>query len=144
MTERAPRWADHDTREALAPRFGLPHNDKMQDWEYEVADAERFDEFLAAFESGELTPMERFSLMEILIQCADDVHGSERFDTYCARLETILIRQFAWHCETVRYWAQLDREDDLEQLFAVSPMMRRILAWTASVSESGQRDRLRD
>ena len=80
-------------------------------WSGCISGAYREDEFLAAFESRELTPMERFSLMEILIQCADDVHGSERFDTYCARLETILIRQFAWHCETVRYWAQLDRED---------------------------------
>jgi hypothetical protein len=36
-------------REALAARFGLAYSDRMQDWEWEVADVDRFGEFLDAY-----------------------------------------------------------------------------------------------
>ena len=45
----------------------------MQDWEWEVASPERIDEFLAAYEGGELTDDERFTLMETLLQSFEDV-----------------------------------------------------------------------
>jgi hypothetical protein len=34
---------------SLATRFGLPYHDDMQDWEWEVADSARFEEFLATY-----------------------------------------------------------------------------------------------
>ncbi|MCP5384447.1 MAG: hypothetical protein H6913_07510 [Altererythrobacter sp.] len=58
----------------------------MQDWEFEVADANRIDEFLSAYQSQELTDDERFTLMEMIIQsfedlgnlCRPTIDGSQR------------------------------------------------------------------
>lgn len=36
-------------RQALAMRFGLPYHDAIQDWEREVANADHFDQYLAAY-----------------------------------------------------------------------------------------------
>ncbi|BBB62899.1 hypothetical protein UNDKW_4626 [Undibacterium sp. KW1] len=53
--------------DALAIRFNLPNTKNMQDWEYEVADANRIDEFLVAYDSGELREDEKFTLMAMLV-----------------------------------------------------------------------------
>jgi hypothetical protein len=47
-----------------------PH---MQDWEWEVADSERINEFPSAYESGELSDDERFTLMETILQSFEDL-----------------------------------------------------------------------
>ena len=62
------------TREAidsLAARFGLRNEPEMQGWEYEVADASRLPEFLAAME-GELTDDERFTLSLTVMESFED------------------------------------------------------------------------
>lgn len=64
------------TREAIASlaiRFDVPNEPHMQDWEWEVADPARIDEYLNAYHVGELTDDERFTLMETLIQAFDDL-----------------------------------------------------------------------
>jgi hypothetical protein len=52
----------------------------MQDWPWEVADAERLDEFLAAYEGGNLSEDERFTLMEVILQSFEDLAASTGFD----------------------------------------------------------------
>ena len=53
---------------SLATRFGLPNTLEMQDWEWEVADYERIDEFLDTYETEDVTEDELFVLMEMLLQ----------------------------------------------------------------------------
>lgn len=48
-------------------------NRTCQDWEWEVADPARIDEYLNAYHVGEFTDDERFTLMETLIQAFDDL-----------------------------------------------------------------------
>jgi hypothetical protein len=54
VPEHLWRYPTKDAIENLAKRFDFPTDPQMQDWEYEVADASRIGEFLAAYESGEL------------------------------------------------------------------------------------------
>lgn len=60
---------------SLSVRFGLPFDESMQDWEHEVADANRLAEFLAALEGNDLNDDERFTLGEIVMQCFEDLCG---------------------------------------------------------------------
>lgn len=69
-------------RRSLAATFDLPYSDDMQDWEWEVADATRFEEFLDVFRTGDLSDDERFSLMEVLVQCAEDVANAPEFEVF--------------------------------------------------------------
>ncbi len=57
---------------ALAKRFDLPNEPSMQDWEYEVADAQRINEFLIAYTEKTTSEDEKFVLMEMLIESFSD------------------------------------------------------------------------
>jgi len=98
----------------------------MQDWEWEVADASRFHEFLDAYGETDLTDAERFSLMEVLVQCVDDVGNTPKFRAYWNALTPILQARLDLHRSTVEYWACLDEEDPSAR-FAVSTPMRDLL-----------------
>jgi hypothetical protein len=69
---RYPTWAAID---ALAARFGFVNEPGMQDWAWEVADPSRIDEFLAAYEDGDLSDDERFTLMDTMLQSFEDLPG---------------------------------------------------------------------
>ncbi|NPU12768.1 hypothetical protein HL667_03270 [Bradyrhizobium sp. 83012] len=105
----------------------------MQDWEWEVADPTRIDEFLSAYESGELSEDERFVLMETIIQSFEDLQRLEKHpdpDQRWQRVLVILDRNIDLHAHTVWYWSLLDAADfsDPEQQFWATPFVRAILA----------------
>jgi hypothetical protein len=116
-------------RQALARRFGLPYSDTMQDWEWEVADAERFDEFLAVYDATRLNDAERYSLMEVLVQCVEDLAIAGRAEIAWTAIETRL-RSNPLHRPTVEYWS-CPGESDLEAMFRISSWMRRLLGHSA-------------
>ena len=111
-------------RKSLAARFELPYSDSMQDWEWEVADVARFDEFVAALRSGGLTMSERFSLMEVVVQCVEDMADREREGAWVT-VEPLLRAGADLHRPTIEYWACFDAPD-LDSTFHVSGHMRRL------------------
>ena len=106
---------------ALAARFALPYDGSEQDWPWQVADASRVDEFAAAA-AGELSSVERHELMEILVQCVDDLLPSAAGEAAWARIEPLLRARAALHAGTIVYWSAPD--EPLEDAFAVSSRMR--------------------
>ncbi|MCB4363034.1 hypothetical protein KIH07_04770 [Hydrogenophaga taeniospiralis] len=114
-------------RLSLASRFGLPYSDDMQDWEWQVADSQRFQEFLLAYRSAKLTDDERFSLMEILVQCVEDLGLSSHAGAVWADLEPLLVKDLPLHRTTIEYWS-CRGEVDPESKFNVSPQMRKVSA----------------
>jgi len=52
---------DVKARLSLATKLGLPYSDDMQDWEYEVSDFNRIDEFLIEYKKSSTTLAERNS-----------------------------------------------------------------------------------
>jgi hypothetical protein len=112
--------------DSLARRFGLPNDPSMQDWPWEVADAERLDEFLAAYEGGGLSEDERFTLMEIILQSFEDLAASTGFDARWDRALEAIDRNIDLHANSVWYWSALENENPAE-LWLVTPFLRRIL-----------------
>jgi hypothetical protein len=94
----------------------------MQDWEWEVADASRFMAFLEVYKSGGLGDDELFSLMEVLVQCVEDMDASSYPGAWC-EVERLLMLKPCLHRATVEYWARLG-EVEPEGLFRVSQGMR--------------------
>jgi len=128
MPYRFPTTA---AQRSLAARFALPYSDQMQDWEYEVADPQRFGEFLSTYGSPDLTEDERFSLMEILIQCAEEIEPEVAHRTAWAAIEPLLLANRRIHESTIEYWARLG-ETEPESYFRVSLEMRRLWSVIAS------------
>ena len=98
----------------------------MQDWEYQVADSGRLDEFLAAYESGELNDDERFTLMETILQSFEDLGSSTRYDPRWDRTLEIINANLDLHAYSVWYWSDLEN-DNAEDQCLVTPFLRRIL-----------------
>ncbi|MES2643462.1 MAG: hypothetical protein V4850_28520 [Myxococcota bacterium] len=112
--------------DSLAKRFGLPNSPEMQDWPWEVADAERLDEFLDAYESGELCDDERFTLMEMILQSFEDLGRSIGFDARWQCALDALDRNIDLHAYSVWYWSVPESENHNAQ-WLVTPFLRRIL-----------------
>jgi hypothetical protein len=128
MGETAVFIPSTSAREALAARFGLEYSDRMQDWEWEVADVDRFGEFLDAYCSATLPDEQRASLMEMLIQCVEEMDEPSKFASSWSAIEPLLITRAGLHRPSIAYWAKLGEIDPVAK-FRVSPAMRRV--WTA-------------
>lgn len=116
-----------DAIRSLAVRFGLPNSPGMQDWEWEVADPARIDEFLAAYSDGSLSDDERFTLMETVIQSFEDLRSDLASDPRWRTVLHLLDQSIALHIYTVWYWA-CDDDADGPGDFRVSADLRRLLA----------------
>lgn len=115
----------HPTRAAidrLAARLSLPNEPTMQDWEWEVADAERLDEFIAVYGDTELSEDERFTLMETIIQSCEDLGDGLAGDRRWAAVRDLLEKHLDLHISSVWYWAAL--ESSLDDAWHVSAFMR--------------------
>jgi hypothetical protein len=111
-------------RQALAARFGLPYSIVMQDWEWEVADPARFEEFLEAYKP-ELPVDQRIALMEILIQCVEDSASGAGLLTSWQMLAPLLAKNSELHAHTIAYWSCLEAEHP-EEMWRVSMLMRQV------------------
>jgi hypothetical protein len=126
VPEIPDRWATNAARMSLARRFALPYDPLSQDWEWEVADPSRFGEFLDAYGSGSLDEDERFALMEILIQCIEDMglHSVEASPQWHS-VANLLHAHAGLHASSIRYWSCLEARD-LEDCFGVTAPMRAV------------------
>lgn len=123
VPERLVRHPTAEAIAALAARFGLPNVPGMQDWEYEVSDPTREDEFLTGYALPELSEDERFVLMMTIIDSFEQLLAAgpdPRWSEVLRRLED----DFATHISTVHYWAC--GSDPVEDCWRVTPDMRRL------------------
>jgi hypothetical protein len=130
MTASVPehlwRFPTRAAIEALGVRFDLPHDRSMSDWEWEVADPERIDEFIAAYQSGELDDDERFTLMEMILQSFDDLGDDVADDPRWNLVLSLLDANFRLHAHSIWYWARPESKHPEEQ-FAITPTVWGIL-----------------
>jgi hypothetical protein len=130
--EHPSSYIRHPTRaaiESLAARFGLPNSPEMQDWEYEVADPSRIDEFLSTLEGEALSEDERYTLAIIVMESFNDlasaqpdIEGSEswrRFVEYIGKNRQLDVA-------TIQYYAMEDTP--LEDAFDITPAVRPLWA----------------
>ena len=121
LPEHLWRYPTGAARESLAARFGLPLDDSDQDWEWTNSRPEQLPDCLAAYQSGELDDDERFTLMEMMIQCAEDEPEKVHLAEVLKSLET----QVKLHLASVWYWACIGSEQ--EDSWDIAPGMRAIL-----------------
>ncbi len=115
---------------SLARRLGLPNNEWMQDWEWQVADPARFEDFLRVYQHATLSIDERRSLMAVLVSSADDGHDQPEGERMWQAIRPWLVRHRGLHRGLIRYWTRQDADDpdDPEQQLRLSLEMRAVLA----------------
>lgn len=128
IPERLWRFPTGAAREKLATRFGLPDEPEMQDWQWEVADNERIDEFLAVYKSGILSDDERYTLMETILESFRGLEEIEQPSLRWQETLDLIENNIELHIYTVCYWACLDLEkDELDLAWECAPQMRAML-----------------
>lgn len=126
VPEHLWRFPTAEAKASLATRFDVPNEPHMQDWEWEVADPKRIDEYLSAYRSGGLSDDERFTLMETIIQAFDDL--ADPLDSNHRWSETlhILDENIDLHAYSVWYWSDLEYELG-DETWRVTPFLRTIV-----------------
>ncbi|MDR2012165.1 MAG: hypothetical protein LBQ20_03815 [Rhodanobacter sp.] len=141
VPEHLWRYPTSSAIDSLAKRFEFPNTPEMQDWEWEVANPKRISEFLDAYENGQLTDDERFTLMEIIIQSFEDLGLKVKFDpewqhvlpmALDPRWHHVLVlldQNIDLHAYSVWYWSDLENEnEDGDDQWQVTPFLRSIVA----------------
>ncbi|WP_336954298.1 hypothetical protein [Acinetobacter sp. AS167] len=96
----------------------------MQDWQYEVADPSRIDEFMHAYLSNELNDDEKFALMETLLQSFEESSKILGSDRQWMTILQILQDNLDIHATTICYWACGNSAYNL--CWRITPYLRKI------------------
>lgn len=118
-----PKFPNTNARVALAKRLNLAYLENMQDWEYEVADIFRIDDFLNTYDLNDITEDERFLLIEMLFQSFEEVDDLEK-DTRWYRTLSLVENNLDLHTQTVLYWA--NGVESLEDSWNITPFIRNL------------------
>ena len=123
-----PEYVTKSAVEGLVKKIKLPAPDEFsQDWEYEVSDSSKVGEFLYAYKNIELNKEEKFALMTIIISSYNDAILEGKVEkSWASFIRYHLLEDINIHKNSIYYWALLD-EDDLENCFAITALIREIL-----------------
>jgi hypothetical protein len=110
----------------LTEKFALPTEGIFQDWDIEVADAARLEDFLRGYDA--LTEKDdRCALMCVIFASYDDyVAGSGRNSNMEERIRLSVLREFSLHLDTIEYWARSGFSE--EESFHISEFARNLLS----------------
>lgn len=102
-----------------------PVSNYMQDWEYEVADSKRLSEFISYYEQNSLNSNEKVTLMTLILASYDDYIKAFGEDLdYSKKIKQFLTYDMELFKNIIEYWSC--DEEDLEDCFAVTPLIRQI------------------
>jgi hypothetical protein len=120
------RYPTNNARVALARKLSISFDGSSQDWEWEVADSARIDDFLNVYKSGELTEDEMFSLMEIILQSFEDFNDDSLQSAAWTECISLIRNNIYTHIYSVYYWSMIG-EDKPENCFRITAYMRSVL-----------------
>ena len=97
----------------------------MQDWAYEVADANRLNQYIELYDK--LTDGdEKFVMMQVIIQAADDKKSDDQLTIEdWARVEQRLLSNFELHEYEIFYWSKMETKNK-EYYFDITPEIRNV------------------
>ncbi len=111
----------------LIKKLKLPEYDKFsQDWEYEVANIERLEEFIEYYQNVDMDIDEKFTLMIIILESCNDAKQENKLqkETW-DKVEELLIKDKIIHDSTINYWSCIENEN-IEDCFYITPLVRKL------------------
>jgi hypothetical protein len=124
-----------DDKEALERVGSLLNQPGLggQDWDLQWANAGRVEEFCEIYEREPLRSNAKVALMQLIVSSYNsrlNKHGPN--GELRERVSTLLRRDLELHRDTIEYWSALPTDDDEDDGFAVSPLMRELMAQGAA------------
>jgi len=98
----------------------------MQDWDIELADAARVEEFCDVYERQFWAEQEKSDLMRLIVASYDDALREGKVENQMwERISHLLKRDYDLHKDTIQYWSLMDEEDE-ENLFPATSFVREV------------------
>ena len=115
----------YPTKEAMATlnqALRLPATGREQDWDIELADPDRVDEFAAYLENHTSSEGEKHALMALILGSLEDLSNREEVSTeLCDRIKRLLRADPGLYADLVKQWGP--KNDDPDG-FAISPLLQ--------------------
>jgi len=105
----------------------LPYIGTEQDWELELANPGRLEEFLIYYKSEPLSKDIKIALMSLILASYDDHLNKKNLsaDETWEEIQHILEPEKETFNELIDYWS-VNGENDPENYFTISPLIRKI------------------
>ncbi len=111
--------------DSLNDLLHLPFEPWMQDWDIQLADPHRVEEFCQLY-SQLLDEDEKFALMELIIASFEENLQAKGYDEKLVEaVKSLLSTNFVLHKETIEYWCEFE-EENADHHWLVTPIMRAV------------------
>lgn len=116
-----------NTLKKLSENLSLPYTGTEQDWELEMTDASRIDEFIDYYLTNALNEEEKYALISLIIASYDDVlsFGKINADQNWLKIKAMLEKDRKLFADLIDYWKLEDETDD-DNVFTITPLIRTI------------------
>lgn len=109
--------------EQLSKKLSLPYIGIEQDWDVELADKNRVDEFISYYNENDLSTEMKYATISIILASYDDFLTDKELDSDYRwyEIEKILKSEKEVFRELIVYWAV---DSEMENLFRITPLIR--------------------
>lgn len=113
--------------EQLSRKLSLPYMGFEQDWDVELADKNRIDEFISYYNENDLSAEMKYATMSILLASYDDFLNDKELDIDYRwyEIEIILKSEKGIFRDLIEHWAV---DSEIENIFRITPLIREIKA----------------
>ena len=105
---------NQDAIKRLNRMLNLPALGNEQDWEFELADSDRIEEFLDLIKFAALTVEEKVALLALILSSAEDATNKDQnIDKYLGDLVSIISKDKNIFSEVLDYWASVGSNESV-------------------------------
>jgi hypothetical protein len=104
--------------------LSLPATGLEQDWEVELADPNRINEFVSFYENSILNSDQRYALMALIIASLEDLSYIKPIESVLwRRISSIILKEYELYRPLIDYWSLVD-EKCSGNFFSITVLMR--------------------
>lgn len=113
--------------EPLSKELLLPYTGIEQDWDIEMADSNRIDEFIKFYKDRSLCDNQKVALMSLILSSYDDFLNNNNLevDKRWNEIKSIIKSERLIFVDLVEYWS-LSNEIVQDNFFRITPLLRKL------------------
>jgi len=113
--------------EQLSKELSLPFTGLEQDWDIEMADSNRINDFLEFYQQNNLSADKKVAMMSLILASYEDflTENDLIIDDRWEKIQSLLESKKIFFVDLINYWS-IWNELDEDNLFEITPLVRNI------------------
>ena len=113
--------------EKLSVILSVPNTPQMQDWEWEIADSKKLNDYISIYNKDHMTNDDRFTIMETILQAVEcRIIDNGVPPRSWIKIKKILEKNKELHKDSIYYWSDIEWSLHRNASFKVSRYLRDI------------------